>query len=351
MKTMKGPAIFLAQFAGDAAPFNSLASIARWAADLGYKGVQIPSWDGRLFDLAKAAESDAYCDEVKGTLADAGVELTELSTHLQGQLVAVHPAYDEGFDAFAAPEVRGNPGARQEWAVDQMHKAAAASKRFGLAANVSFPGALAWPYLYPWPPRPAGLIEAAFDELAKRWKPILDVYDAAGVDVCFELHPGEDLMDGATFEMFLERVGHHPRCCINYDPSHFLLQQMDYLGFIDLYHERIKAFHVKDAEFNPSPRQGVYSGFQPWLKRAGRFRSLGDGQVDFVGVFSKLAEYDYDSWAVIEWECCLKHPEEGAREGAPFIAEHIIRVTETAFDDFAAGAPDQAANRRMLGIG
>ena len=351
MKTIKGPAIFLAQFAGDAAPFNSLSSIARWAADHGYKGVQIPSWDGRLFDLAKAAESDAYCDEVKGTLKDAGVELTELSTHLQGQLVAVHPAYDEGFDAFAAPEVRGNPKARQAWAVDQLRKAAAASKRLGLGAHVTFSGALAWPYLYPWPPRPAGLIETAFDELARRWKPILDTFDAHGVDVCYEIHPGEDLIDGVTFEMFLERVGNHPRCCINYDPSHFLLQQLDYLGFIDVYHERIKAFHVKDAEFNPSPKQGVYSGFQPWLHRAGRFRSLGDGQVDFVGIFSKLAGYDYGSWAVLEWECCLKHSEQGAAEGAPFIAEHIIQVTETSLEDFAAGGADEAANRRMLGIG
>jgi sugar phosphate isomerase/epimerase len=351
MKTIKGPAILLAQFAGDQAPFNSLEGIARWAADLGYRGVQIPSWDGRLFDLEKAASSDAYCDEVKGTLKDAGVELTELSTHLQGQLVAVHPAYDAGFDAFAAPSVRGNPKARQEWAVDQMLKAAKASKRLGLSAHVSFPGALAWPYLYPWPPRPAGLIETAFDELARRWRPILDAYDEAGVDVGFELHPGEDLIDGSTFEMFLERVGNHRRCGINYDPSHFLLQQLDYLGFIDVYHERIFAFHVKDAEFNPSPKQGVYSGFQPWLWRAGRFRSLGDGQVDFVGIFSRLAAYDYDRWAVLEWECCLKDPEDGAREGAEFIAQHIIRVTEKSFEDFAAGGADLAANRRMLGIG
>ena len=351
MKTMKGPAIFLAQFAGDRAPFDLLAGIARWAADLGYLGVQIPSWDARLFDLDKAAESAAYCDEVKGTLEDAGVALTELSTHLQGQLVAVHPAYDAGFDAFAAPQARGNPKARQEWAVDQMRKAARASQRLGLSTHVSFSGALAWPYLYPWPPRPAGLIETAFDELARRWKPILDAFDEAGVDVCYELHPGEDLIDGVTFEMFLERVGNHPRCHINYDPSHFLLQQLDYLGFIDVYHERIQAFHVKDAEFNPSPKQGVYSGFQPWLQRAGRFRSLGDGEVDFVGIFSRLAAYDYDSWAVLEWECCLKHPEDGAREGAPFIADHIIKVTESSFEDFIGQSADQAANRRMLGIG
>jgi sugar phosphate isomerase/epimerase len=351
MRTIKGPAIFLAQFAGDQAPFNSLAGIARWAADLGYKGVQIPSWDGRLFDLERAAKSDAYCDEVKGTLADAGLEVTELSTHLQGQLVAVHPAYDAGFDAFAAPEVRGNPKARQEWAVQQMRYAAKASRRLDLDAQVTFSGGLAWPYVYPWPPRPAGLIDTAFDELARRWRPILDAFDEQGVDVCYEIHPCEDLIDGATFEMFLEGVGNHPRCCINYDPSHFLLQQLDYLGFIDVYHERIKAFHVKDAEFNPSPKQGVYSGFQPWLNRAGRFRSPGDGQVDFAGIFSKLASYDYTSWSVLEWECCLKHPEDGAREGAEFIAAHIIRVTDKSFDDFAAGAADKSANRRLLGIG
>ncbi|HEV7372269.1 sugar phosphate isomerase/epimerase [Arenibaculum sp.] len=351
MKTIKGPAIFLAQFAGDEPPFDSLGAIARWAAGHGYEGVQIPSWDARLFDLAKAAESKDYCDEVKGTLAEAGVELTELSTHLQGQLVAVHPAYDEAFEGFAAPEVRGNPKARQEWAVDQLMKAARASANLGLGAHVTFSGALAWPYVYPWPQRPAGLIETAFDELARRWRPILDAFDEAGVDLCYEIHPGEDLFDGATFEMFLERVGNHPRCNILYDPSHFVLQQLDYLGFIDVYHQRIRMFHVKDAEFNPSPRQGVYSGYQPWIDRAGRFRSLGDGQIDFGGIFSKLTQYGFEGWAVLEWECCIKHPEQGAAEGADFIRSHIIRVTEKAFDDFAGSGTDQAANRRMLGIG
>ncbi|WP_289036110.1 sugar phosphate isomerase/epimerase [uncultured Roseibium sp.] len=350
MKTMKGPGLFLAQFAGDAAPFNSLEAIADWAADLGYKGLQIPTFDGRLFDLDQAAASKGYCDDIKGMLADKDLAVTELSTHLQGQLVAVHPAFNEAFDAFAPEAVHGMPDARTEWAVDQMKKAAIASRHFGLDASVSFPGALAWPYVYPWPQRPAGLIDTAFEELAKRWKPILDVYDEHGVDVCYEIHPGEDVFDGATFEMFLDALEGHARCCINYDPSHFVLQQLDYLAFIDIYHERIKAFHVKDAEFNPDGRQGVYSGYQPWVQRAGRFRSLGDGQVDFAGIFSKLAAYDYDSWAVLEWECALKHPEDGAAEGAPFIADHIIRVTEHAFDDFAGGGTDAAKNRRMLGL-
>ena len=349
-KTMKGPAIFLAQFAGAEAPFNSLENITKWAAGLGYKGVQIPTFVGSLFDLDKAASSQTYCDEVKGICADAGVEITELSTHLQGQLVAVHPAYDVSFDAFAPPSVHGNPTARTEWATDQMKKAARASRNLGLTASVSFTGSLAFPYLYPWPQRPEGLIDEAFTELARRWKPILDVYDENGVDVGYEIHPGEDVFDGATFEMFLDALGGHSRCQINYDPSHFLLQQMDYLAFIDIYHDRICAFHVKDAEFNPDGRQGVYSGYQSWRNRAGRFRSLGDGQVDFNGIFSKLAQHGYDSWAVLEWECCLKSPQQGAAEGAPFIASKIIEVTEKAFDDFAGGATDKAMLRKMLGI-
>jgi len=348
--TMKGPGIFLAQFAGDAAPFDTLPSIAKWAGDLGYRGVQIPTWDGRLFDLEKAASSKGYCDEVRGICADAGVEVTELSTHLQGQLVAVHPAYDAQFDGFAPARVHNDPKARQAWAVDQVKMAAKASAHMGLAASVSFTGALAFPYLYPWPQRPAGLIEEAFSELGRRWKPILDVYEDHGVDLGYEIHPGEDVFDGTTFEMFLEAVGGHRRCTINYDPSHFLLQQLDYLAFIDIYHERISAFHVKDAEFNPTGRQGVYSGYAGWTQRAGRFRSLGDGQVDFGAIFSKLAQYGYDRWAVLEWECCLKHPEQGAAEGAPFIESHIIRLTEKAFDDFAGGTTDKAALRKMMGI-
>ncbi|MFG5380801.1 sugar phosphate isomerase/epimerase family protein [Yoonia sp. R2-816] len=350
MKTIKGPALFLAQFAGDEAPFNSWDAITKWAADCGYKGVQVPSWDGRLFDLQKAASSQDYCDELKGQAAENGITVTELSTHLQGQLVAVNPAYDTAFDGFAAPEVQGDPAARQAWAVDQVKLALTASQNMGLTEMATFSGALAWPYIYPWPQRPAGLVEAAFDELASRWRPILDHAEDFGVDVCYEIHPGEDLHDGVTFEMFLERLNGHARCNMLYDPSHYVLQCLDYLDNIDIYKDRIKMFHVKDAEFNPTGRQGVYGGYQSWVNRAGRFRSLGDGQVDFAAIFSKMAANDFSGWAVVEWECCLKHPEDGAREGAQFVKDHIIRVTERAFDDFAGGDVDDATNRKMLGI-
>jgi sugar phosphate isomerase/epimerase len=350
MRTLKGPAIFLAQFAGDTAPFDTFDNICKWAAGHGYKGVQVPTWVSSFIDLEKAANSKAYCDDLKGVAAKNGVEITELSTHLQGQLVAVHPAYDTMFDGFAPPEVHNNPKARQEWAVKTLMNAAKASKNLGLTEHATFSGSLAWPYLYPFPQRPAGLIEEAFDELARRWTPILDEFDRNGVDLCYEIHPSEDLFDGATYEMFLERVKNHPRANLLYDPSHFVLQQLDHLDYIDIYHERIRMFHVKDAELNPTGRQGVYSGYQSWINRAGRFRSLGDGQVDFAAIFSKLAQYDFKGWAVLEWECAIKHPEQGAAEGAPFIANHIIRVTEKAFDDFAGAGTDTAANRRILGL-
>lgn len=351
MSKMKGPAIFLAQFTDQSsAPFNNLSNICQWASDLGYKGVQIPTWESCLIDLNTAANSKDYCDELKGICHSHGVEITELSTHLQGQLMAVNPAYDQLFDAFAPDALKGKPAMRQQWAQEQLMLAAKASANLGLTEHVTFSGALLWQTVYPWPQRPAGLVEAGFEELAKRWLPVLNAFDEAGTNLCYEIHPGEDLHDGVTFERFLDAVDQHSRCHILYDPSHFLLQQMDYLQFIDIYHERIKMFHVKDAEFNPTGRSGVYGGYQSWKDRPGRFRSLGDGQVDFSGIFSRLAQYGYEGWAVLEWECCLKHPEDGAREGVDFINRHIIRTTEKAFDDFAGSAPDEASNRRILGL-
>ncbi len=350
MKSIKGPAIFLAQFAQDETPFNNFNSICKWAASHGYLGVQVPTWDARMIDLKKAAKSKTYCDELKGTAAEHGITITELSTHLQGQLVAVNPAYDVMFDGFAPKEVQGKPKARTKWAVQQLKYAAKASKNLGINVHATFSGALIWHTMYPWPQRPQGLVKTGFKELAKRWKPILNEFDKNGVDVCYEIHPGEDLHDGITYERFLEATGNHSRAKILYDPSHYILQQLDYLAFIDIYHEQIKMFHVKDAEFNPSGRSGVYGGYQDWVDRPGRFRSLGDGQIDFRSIFSKLTQYGYDGWAVLEWECCIKDSEQGAAEGASFIRDHLITVTERAFDDFAGGKSNEKLNRQICGL-
>jgi len=350
MRTIKGPGLFIGQFADEKPPFNTLPSIANWAKGLGFAGLQLPTWDARFIDIKKAAESSAYADEIKGIMSDAGLVVTDMASHIYGQLVAVHPAYDTWMDGLCPPDVRGNPAARQAWAIDMMKASITASRRLGLTELGTFSGALVWPFCYPFPQRPDGLVDDAFDELARLWKPLLDHADSEGVDLCFELHPMEDLFDGVTFEMFLEKVGNHKRCNINYDASHFIKQGLDYVEFIDFYHERIKGCHVKDAEFNPTGKQGYLGGYLPWLKRAARDRSLGDGQVDFRRVFSKFTEYGFSGWAVYEWEDCMEDPAKAAAKGAKFISDHIITVTDKVFDDFAGGKGDRASNRTMLGL-
>ena len=349
MASIKGPALFLAQYMSDEAPFNQLDTIVDWCKDLGYQGIQIPTWDSRCIDLGLAAESKDYCDEWKGKIESAGLSVTELSTHLQGQLVAVHPAYDAMFDGFADESVQGKPAERTEWAIQQVKNCLKASQHLGLDSMVTFSGALAWPYVYPWPQRPAGLIEEAFKELSLRWNPILNYAEECGVNCAFEIHPGEDLHDGASFEMFLDGVKDHSRACINYDPSHFELMALDYIDFIDIYHERITAFHVKDAELVRSGRSGVYGGYQDWKDRPGRFRTPGDGAIDFQGIFTALTRPGLDGWAVVEWECPYEDKSAGAAKAAEFVANHIITVTDSSFDDFAGGS-DPSANRKILGL-
>lgn len=315
---------------------------------LGYKGVQIPANEKSLMDIDKAAESKDYCDEIKGKCS--GLEITELASHLFGQLIAVHPAYNELFDSFTEPQYRGSPSFRQKWAVQKMRNTIKASANLGLNVLPTFSGALMWHLMYPWPQRPSGLVELGFKELAELWKPVLDAAEEYGVDLAYEIHPGEDLHDGITFERFLEATGNHNRVKILYDPSHFVLQCLDYIEYIKIYAPYIKAFHVKDAEFNTSGRTGVYGGYAPWIERAGRFRSPGDGQIDFKRVFTTLTENNYGSWAVLEWECCIKDAEQGAQEGALFIESMIIQTAKRAFDDFAGEESDEKRNRRILGV-
>ena len=348
MKTIKGPGIFLAQFLRNETPFNTLEGIVKWAGDLGYKGIQVPTWDNRAIDLDKAASSKSYCDDYKGKLEELNMEVIELGSYLQGQVLAMHPAYATMFQPFYPEGL--NLKQSSEWATEQLKNTVLASAHLGTKNISVMSGGFAWHMIYPWPQRPDGIIDEAFTELVKRWKPVLDLAQDNGITFGFELHPGSDLYDGMTYEMFLEKSGNHPAACITYDPSHFVLQQLDYIQFIELYHDRIKAFHVKDAEFNPTGRQGVYGGYQSWVNRAGRFRSLGDGQVDFKMIFSLLTEKGYDGWAILEWECCIKGPDQGAKEGAPFINYHIIKTTDVAFDDFAGGDTDKSRNRKILGL-
>lgn len=349
MQTILGPGIFLAQIVRDYEPFNEINTISSWLSSLGYAGIQIPTWESKLFDLEKAAISKNYCDEYSGKLKEeSNLTVIELAAYLQGQLVAVHPAYDVLFSSFHPAGL--NVHERSEWAADQLRKTVLASVNLGTENISVLSGGYAWPYLYPWPQRSEGLIDEAFDELVKRWTPLLNFAAEHGITFGFELHPGSDLFDGATYAVFLDKTKNHPAACLTYDPSHLHLQQLDYLEFIKIFADRIKAFHVKDAEFNSNGLMGVFGGYQPWTKRAGRFRSPGDGQIDFNRIFSLLTELGYKGWAILEWECCIKSMQQGALEGADFIRRHLIETTKDVFDDFAASAADKSLNRQILGL-
>jgi sugar phosphate isomerase/epimerase len=350
---IQGPALFLAQFAGDEPPYDDIDSLAAWASGLGYEGLQIPAGEERCIDLSEAAASKAYCDDYRGRLAEQGVVPTELGAFMAGQVLAFHPAYEPMFEPFY-PERLSGEEERVAWATEELKKVVRASAHLGTSVVPALSGGLAWPMVYPWPQRPDGLIDEAFQELAARWRPVLDLAAEHDISVAYELHPGSDVFDGATFERFLEATDHHPAVGLNYDASHFVLQQLDYQDFIRRYGDRIRGFHVKDAEFRPSGRQGVYGGYESWAGRAGRFRTPGDGQVDFGRVFTLLTEAGFDGWAVLEWEDAIKASEQGAREGAAFIEGHLIEAATSAFDDFAGGEADaeaqRARNRRALGL-
>ena len=172
MAAIKGPAVFLAQFLRDVPPFNTLENICKWFADLGYAGVQIPGWDRRVIDIDQAATSNTYCDELKGKLAGFGLSITEVAAYLVGQVLAIHPAYEAGFAGFHPSGLRGT--ARTEWAASEVRKYIEASAKLGLRNVPVLSGGFAWHLIYPWPQRPPGLIDEAFKELARRWRPLLD---------------------------------------------------------------------------------------------------------------------------------------------------------------------------------
>ena len=347
--SIQGPGIFLAQFVRQDPPFNTLNNMCRWAVDLGYRGIQVPAWESRLIDLDEAAESDEYCNDWRAKLDLHGLTLTELNGSLAGQVLAMPSAYAAAFQPFYPPEL--DDQGRYAWATDQLQKTIRAAARLGSKCVPVLSGGFAWHLAYPWPQRPQGLIDESFRELARRWRPLLDLANDLDVTLAFELHPGSDVFDGHTLERFLAETNEHPAVGVNYDPSHLLLQQMDYLEFIRLYGSLIRGFHVKDAEFRPDGRGGVYGGYLSWAKRPGRFRSPGDGQVDFKRVFTLLTEAGYRGWAVLEWECAVKSSAQGAREGADFIRQHLIEPSTQAFDDFSAGGDSSPElNRRMLGL-
>lgn len=361
---LKGPAIFLAQGFGKPG-WTTLEECAKTAGSLRYEGMQLPLWVGDLINLNTAAMSTTYCQQLLGKATEAGCPIVEVANHVETQLVRCTPAYQKLFDGFGPEKFRGNPTAMLAWAQERALLSVRAAKNLGLDRVAAFSGTSIFHLMYPWPQRPAGLVQAAMHALAKAWLPVFNLGEELGVDICFELHPGEDLHDGDSFEMFLRYVGNHPRCKILLDLSHFVLAGMsmqNMLDFVRKFKDRIRMFHVKDAEFNPTAGGGAYGSFNDWGKRQGRFRSTGDGQIDYLSVFNLLKELELDLWATVEWEDCAgKGWNQGVHEGAEYVncwlegEEGPLSIsarahTDGAFDDFAASSVNKALIADILGI-
>lgn len=202
MRTIKGPGIFLAQFIGGQSPFNTTDGLAQWAAGLGYKAIQMPCNHASLFDVEQAAVSQTYCDDIRGMLAQHGLTISELSTHLEGQLVAVHPTYDDAFDGFAPQAVRGNSQARQVWATRTLHQPRQPRKTGVDGARHVFRIAGVALFLPP-PPHNAQRFAEAFQELADRWRPILDGFDEQGLMSVLKFIPAKICTMASRSSVFL----------------------------------------------------------------------------------------------------------------------------------------------------
>lgn len=337
MRALKGPGLFLAQYINQQAPFNSLASFSKWVAEMSFTSIQIPcSSDPTLFNLTKAAESRAYCDDVRGILAEAGIGISSLSTQFNGRLAAIGADSVQAANSIPSAVVcKGEPGHH----ADLEHRlllAAKASQNLGLNAHILAPDAsmFAQRLSHPLFAVPPQLTDQDFSSLGNQWLHILSAFDEAGIDLCFDLHPGGDLRDGATIEQFVDATNHHPRLRILFNPAFLFMQQIDYLEFLDHYHALIAAFHAQDAEICVPGYCGFVGNYDSWIGRPVRFRRLGDGQINLGRIVSRLAKYNWTGAIILKLQDRFDNVEESVRQGSALIRRYISQAAESDCGDF-----------------
>lgn len=363
--TLQGPAIFLAQGYGKPG-WSTLRECAESSAALGYKGMQVQLWEGGPVDTALASTSKDYCDEQQGIATEGGCPIVEGANHVEGQLVFTGPVYQDLFRGFAPQSLqKAHWSEVAQWAMVRMQQTVRAARNFGFDRVAAFPGTAIFHTMYEWPQRPKGLVTAAMNALAAAWQPVFDTADEVGVDIAFEVHPMEELHDAATFAQFKEHTNDHGRATVLLDLSHQVLAGMrqEHLeDFVRNLAEWIRMFHVKDAEFLPNGWSGAYGGYQPWKKRPGRFRSTGDGQIDYLAIFNLLKQLGITGlWSTVEWECAFKSWLQGVAEAATCVQHWMDgkaapptaepAASDDTFDDFVGGGEeDPELIAKILGI-
>ncbi|HET8657312.1 MAG TPA: sugar phosphate isomerase/epimerase [Longimicrobiaceae bacterium] len=311
-----------------------LEVLAEKAAAWGFDGLELACW-GDHFDVERALSEDGYCEGRRELLARHGLGVWAISNHLVGQ--AVCDPIDARHQSIVPPRVWGDgepEGVRQR-AAEEMKKTARAAARLGVSVVNGFTGSSIWHLLYSFPPVPPGWIDRGYEDFARRFNPILDVFDEVGVRFALEVHPTEIAFDLSSAERALDAVGRREAFGFNYDPSHLGYQGVDYVGFIERFADRIYHAHMKDVWWSDVPRpSGVFGGHLEFghRDRYWDFRSLGRGRVDFEEIIRALNRVGYQGPLSIEWEDIGMDREHGAAEACEFIRAVDFPPSTLAFD-------------------
>lgn len=304
------------------------------ARDFGYDGVELACW-GDHMDVREAASNDGYVREKKELLEQYGMQCFAISNHLAGQ--AVCDNIDARHQAILPPHVwdDGDPEGVRQRAAEEMKTTAEAAKAMGLEVVNGFTGSSIWHLLYSFPPVSPEQIDAGFRDFADRWNPILDVFQACDVRFGLEVHPTEIAFDISSSARALAALDNRPEFGFNYDPSHLVYQNVDYVGFIRTFRDRIYHVHMKDAYLSPYPkRAGIFGGHTNFgdPDRSWDFRSLGRGSVAFEEIIRALNDIGYDGPLSVEWEDSGMDREHGATEACAFVNEIDFEPSDVAFD-------------------
>lgn len=323
-----------------------LTDMAKLAKKFGYDGVELACW-GDHFEVQAALNDKGYCTKKWEVLTKAGLKCFAISNHLVGQ--AVCDNIDPRHQAILSPAIWGDgkpEGVRKRAAEEMMNTARAARKFFDAAPAAirkelkravvnGFTGSSIWPLLYSFPPNLPKQIDDGYKDFAKRWKPILDVFDECNVDFGLEVHPTEIAFDVASAARAIEAIKGHKRFGFNFDPSHLGYQGVDYVAFLREFRDRIYHVHMKDAWWSSVPKRGgVFGGHLDFghPDRYWDFRSLGRGCVNFEAIIRALNEIGYQGPLSVEWEDGGMDREHGAAEAAAFVRRVDFSPSTRAFD-------------------
>ena len=313
-------------------PFTTVCELAsKW----GYDGLEIACW-GDHFDIHRAVNEPGYVEDRKEILASYNLKAWALANHLVGQAVCDNPI-DERHQAILPERLWGDgeaEGVRQR-AAEEMKDAARAAAKMGIPTVVGFTGSSIWHTVAMFPPVPAEMIDRGYQDFADRWNPILDVFDEEGVRFAHEVHPSEIAYDYWTTKRSLEAIGHRPAFGLNFDPSHFMWQDLDPVGFLWDFQDRIYHVHLKESRKQLDGRNGRLGSHLPWAdpRRGWDFVSTGHGDVPWESIFRMLNFIGYEHSMSVEWEDAGMDRLTGGPEALEFVRKLTqIEPAEKAFD-------------------